>query len=193
MAEGHRKDEIAGDIIHVYDGIEEADNELPAWWIAMFVGGAVFALGYWFAYHEYQALKLPNAEYEEAVVARAAATGEVSVDALMMGSRDSTTLDAAKALFNTHCVACHGAQAQGVIGPNLTDEHWIHGGSALAVYTTIKDGVLAKGMPSWGAVLGDKSVQQVAAYVISLRGKNVVGKAPDGQPWSGAEDEPAKN
>lgn len=192
MAEPLRKDEIAGEIIHVYDGIEEADNELPAWWIAMFVGGAVFAIAYWFAYHEYEALKSPNAEYEDAVVARAAATGTVSVDALMMGARDSETLGSAKALFMTHCVACHGAEAQGVIGPNLTDDHWVHNGSALAIYTTIKDGVLAKGMPSWGPVLGDKSVQQLAAYVVSLRGKNTVGKAPDGQPWSGPEDAPAR-
>lgn len=192
MDEPHRTDEIAGEIIHVYDGIEEADNELPAWWIAMFVGGAVFALGYWFAYHEYEALKLPNEEYSAAVIARAEAAGTVSVDALVLGANNPETLASAKTTFTATCVACHGADGQGVIGPNLTDDHWIHGGSALAVYTTIKDGILTKGMPSWGPVLGDKAVQQLASYVISLRGKNVAGKAPEGQPWSGAEDEPAK-
>lgn len=192
MDETRRKDEIAGEIIHVYDGIEEADNELPAWWIAMFVAGAVFALGYWFAYHEYEALKLPTAEYADAVLAKAAAAGTVSVDALMLGSNDGATLESGKAVFMTNCVACHGAEGQGAIGPNLTDDAWIHGGSAMAVYTTIKDGVLTKGMPSWGPVLGDKAAQQLASYVISLRGKNVAGKAAEGEAWSGPEDAPAK-
>jgi cytochrome c oxidase cbb3-type subunit 3 len=186
-----RKDEIAGDIVHIYDGIEEADNELPAWWIALFVGAFVFGIAYWFAYHEYRAFKLPGEAYIAAVQAQAASAGTANVDALMVGAQDGETIAAAKTTFATHCVACHGVQGQGVIGPNLTDDQWIHGGSAIAVYTTIKQGILTKGMPSWGPVLGEKTVQQLASFVVSLRGQNIAGKAPEGAAWSGPEDTPA--
>lgn len=192
MDEPLRKDEIAGDIVHIYDGIEEADNELPGWWIALFVGAFVFGIGYWFAYHEYKAFQLPTEEYATAVQKKAEASGTASVDALMAGAKDADTLAAAKTAFTTHCVACHGAEAQGVIGPNLTDDAWIHNGSAIAIYTTIKLGILTKGMPSWGPVLGEKTVQQLASYVVSLRGKNVAGKVAEGDVWSGPEDAPSK-
>lgn len=191
MDEPLRRDEIAGDIVHVYDGIEEADNELPGWWIALFVGAALFAVVYWFAYHEYDAFPLPRDEYNAAVQAQAAATGTASVDALIIGAKDAETIAAAKTAFTTHCVACHGAEGQGAIGPNLTDDVWLHGGSAIAVYTTIKQGVLTKGMPSWGPVLGEKTVQQLASYVVSLRGQNIAGKPPEGTPSTGPEDTPA--
>ena len=192
MSDSLRKDDVAGDIVHIYDGIEEADNELPLWWVFFLVGAFVFAIGYWFAYHEYKAFTLPNEAYALAMEERAARSGTADPGTLIVGSRDPATLAAAQAVFATNCVACHGPNGQGVIGPNLTDDHWVHGGSALAIYTTIKNGVQAKGMPSWGPVLGEKTVQQLASYIVTLRGKNAVGKAPEGEVWAGNEDEPAK-
>ncbi|MEO6420141.1 MAG: c-type cytochrome, partial [Polyangiaceae bacterium] len=71
----------------------------------------------------------------------------------------------------------------GTIGPNLTDSYWIHGGAPDKIYATIHDGVLAKGMPAWGAQLGNSQVQSLTAFVLTLRDTNVAGgKPPQGEP-----------
>jgi cytochrome c oxidase cbb3-type subunit 3 len=63
-------------------------------------------------------------------------------------------------------VACHGAELKGGIGPDLTDDTWIHGSAPDSVLATIRDGVAAKGMPSWGPILGPDKIRQVAAYIL---------------------------
>jgi cytochrome c oxidase cbb3-type subunit 3 len=74
---------------------------------------------------------------------------------------------AGEAVYQTNCVACHGASLEGGIGPNLVDETWIHGGDPAQVLATITDGVAAKGMPAWGSILGPEKVRQAAAYILS--------------------------
>jgi cytochrome c oxidase cbb3-type subunit 3 len=99
---------------------------------------------------------------------------------------DTPDLEAGKAIFKTNCVPCHGPEAGGIVGPNLTDKYWIHGGGIKNVFKTIKDGVPAKGMISWQAVLKPKQIQEVASYVLSLQGtKPANPKAPQGTIWEG--------
>ena len=63
---------------------------------------------------------------------------------------------------------------------------WIHGGDPMSIYKTMKDGVVAKGMPAWGPQLGEAKTQAVSAYVLSLRNTNVPGgKAPQGEKFAG--------
>jgi cytochrome c oxidase cbb3-type subunit 3 len=89
-------------------------------------------------------------------------------------------------IFSAKCAPCHGAQGQGLVGPNLTDDHWIHGGTAVAIKGIVVNGVLAKGMLAWNAVLKPDEIDDVVAYVISLRGTNPVGaKAPEGAEFKG--------
>jgi cytochrome c oxidase cbb3-type subunit 3 len=86
-----------------------------------------------------------------------------------------------KQTFTTYCAACHREDAGGLIGPNLADDSWIHGGTATEVHKTIDEGVLAKGMPNWGNVLRPEQVNSVTAYVISLAGSNPPNpKPPEG-------------
>jgi cytochrome c oxidase cbb3-type subunit 3 len=101
------------------------------------------------------------------------------------GSKDSAALDRGAAVFKQNCLACHGDRGQGVVGPNLTDLYYLHGAKAKDIYQVIGTGVLEKGMPAWRTVLGGSKVQEVTAFVLSLRGKNVSGKPPQGKTESG--------
>lgn len=183
MAEGHRVDDLQGQIVHVYDGIEEADNELPSWWLFTFYAAIVFAVGYWFWYQEFPVGQSPAQAYGAEVARRAASGGTVTDEMLEAVAHNDREVGLGRALFEQNCVTCHGQNAEGNIGPNLTDGRWIHGGSALQIHDTIRDGVSSKGMPNWGAPLGNAAVRRLAAYVVSLRGRNVPGKAAEGDPY----------
>jgi mono/diheme cytochrome c family protein len=78
-----------------------------------------------------------------------------------------------------NCYACHGANAQGAVGPNLTDAEWIHSdGSYDAIDTQVTTGVpqneSKSGImmpPKGGSSITDDEVKAVAAYVYSLSHK----------------------
>jgi len=185
MAEVKRRDAIQGDIVHEYDGIEEADNRLPTWWVAGFIFTIVFGMVYWFVYHEYHLAELPNARFKDAMAALEIQRAREAGADLSLAVKDPALIKAGQGLFAQYCVPCHGEKGQGKIGPNLTDTMYLHGGSARAIHDTIEKGVGAKGMPSWGPVLGPVAVKQATAFVVSLRGTNVPGREPQGEPWDG--------
>ncbi|HLU46705.1 MAG TPA: cbb3-type cytochrome c oxidase N-terminal domain-containing protein, partial [Planctomycetota bacterium] len=183
MAESKR----AGDqdkVVHVYDGIVEEDNELPRWWLATFWGAIVFAVIYWVVYHSLGVASLPLEAYGEEMAKRAGSAGEVSDDLLEAMAQVPGEVEGGKKLFETHCAVCHGQSGEGLIGPNLTDDMWIHGGAAMDIYKSIRDGIPSAGMPNWGPPLGEANTRKLATFVISLRGKNLPVKEPQGTPWS---------
>src|SRR5262245_7887866 len=159
MAEIKRTDAIAGAIVHEYDGIEEADNALPTWWVVVFVGSLVFAALYWLIVEEFHLEPTPAEALALVQEERAKRTGEIGDQQLLAAAESTSSVAAGKLAFTTNCVACHGAKAEGNIGPNLTDANWLHGGGPAQIYATIRDGVPAKGMPSWGAILGQDAVK----------------------------------
>jgi len=176
-------------VIHEVDGIQEYDNKLPNWWLYTLYGAILFSVGYWFHYHvasfgdsqsaEYQA-ELDKAAAIEAVKIKAA--GVMTPEALASLARDKGTVEQGRHVFAQTCAACHRQDGGGVVGPNLTDEFWLHGAAPEKIYKTITQGVPEKGMPAWGAQLGRERSQAVTAYVISIRGTNVAGgKAPQGE------------
>jgi cytochrome c oxidase cbb3-type subunit 3 len=182
MGEGQRRhDPIQGEIVHEYDGILEADNRLPLWWLWTFYGAIIFAVGYWFYYEEFKAGPGLTQAYYAEKAREAEKTGAEPTDAELMALLSSPALEQGKQLFANNCAACHEAEGQGKIGPNLTDDAWLHGGSPVEIFTTVRDGVPAKGMPAWGPTLGRLGAMQATAFVLSLRGKNLPGKAPEGQ------------
>ena len=77
------------------------------------------------------------------------------------------------------CYACHGSNAQGAVGPNLTDKEWIHGdGSIDMIVATVTSGIpkekAKSGImmpPKGGSSISDEDVKAVAAYVYSLSHK----------------------
>lgn len=185
MSEAKRTDEIQGEILHVYDDIEEADNNLPAWWLLTFYGAIAFGLVYWFYYHEYGIGKLQPEKYAAAMAAEEAQRSVVTDESLQALANDQNAVASGEQIFTTQCVACHNTNAQGRegLGPNLTDKYWIHGGAPTDIHATVTNGVAAKGMPPWAPILGEKAVNDVVAYVLTLRNTEVPGKAPEGDLW----------
>lgn len=169
---------------HVYDGIEELDHPTPNWFQFFFYLSVLFGLGYFCYYtlgpgpsliHEYHQAKLAD---EYSFFERQAKTGgpqKVSEDVLLSLVKDPIKVKLGASVFQSKCVSCHGAQGQGGIGPNLTDDYWIHGGKLTEILETITNGVLDKGMPPWGSVLKPEEIQAVTAFVRSIRGTNPPG------------------
>lgn len=161
---------------HTYDGIQEYDNRLPNWWLWTFYGAIIFAVAYWFYYHQ-AGMDAPNdvllARAQAEVTARAASQskGPLSDDQLWSLSLDAGTVAAGQLTYKANCASCHGDNLEGKIGPNLMDQRWIHGGNPSQIVQTITVGVAAKGMPTWGPMLGAKRINAVAAYVLSLHKK----------------------
>ncbi len=168
----------------VFDGIEEEDNHLPTWWLAILYITIVFGFGYWFAYHTAHAMPSAREEYNTEAAERKkalAAANPVSDEALLALSKDTAAVAEGQKSFGTICVACHLANGAGLVGPNLTDKNWIHSGKPSAIYQAIMVGFPEKGMPPWGATLGPEKTRQVVAFVLSIKNTNVPGgKAPQG-------------
>lgn len=176
-------------ILHEIDGIREMDHHLPNWWLATLWGSVLFAACYWLTYQGGGFAPLPGEEYRADMDRRAAieaerakALGVVTPEMLAVLAKDRGTTSVGKDVFEKTCSACHRADGGGNVGPNLTDDAWLHGGGPMDVFKTVEGGVVDKGMPSWGPQLGRERVQAVVAYVLTLRNTNVPGgKAPQGE------------
>jgi cytochrome c oxidase cbb3-type subunit 3 len=173
---------------HDYDGIREYDNPMPRWWLWIFYATIIFVPFYYVAPAPFGEGDGVVAAYEADVAAHKAAmppeattVAALTDDEYRARSRDAAVLAEGKAVYDANCAACHRPDGGGIIGPNLTDDSWIHGATPNAIHTTIVEGVLEKGMPPWGRILRPQQVDAVTAYVISLHGTNPPApKAPEG-------------
>ncbi len=163
---------------HDFDGIRELDNDLPPWWKYLFYVSIVFGVIYILNYHILAPNKLMADEYNEEVKiaeaqkAEMIKTGAFINEASVTLLKDAVEIEKGKAIFTSNCATCHGSKGEGLVGPNLTDDYWIHGGGIKNVFTTVKYGVPAKGMLSWQTQLSPKQIQEVASFVLSLKGTN---------------------
>lgn len=184
------EEEASVELDHNYDGIKELDNHLPPWWTWLFVGTVVWGAIYLFVYHISDNLPLQQQEYqnevaqaEEAALKLQASQPQAAIDEnTLVFEKDAAILTNGQNIFTINCVACHAKDGGGnAIGPNLVDEYWLHGGSIKNIFTTVKNGVVEKGMPAWGKNMSPKDVRDVAFYVMSLQGtKPANPKAPQG-------------
>ena len=174
---------------HSYDGIKELDNNLPTWWLYGFYACIIFAFVYVYRFHvshtglsseqEFQTeMAKAEVEKEEYLKSAASKVDENTVTLLT----DAAALAEGKKLFGASCSPCHGADAQGVVGPNLTDDYWLHKGGVKDVFKTIKYGVQEKGMKSWKDDFSPVQIAQLASYIKSLHGTKPAGaKEPQGE------------
>jgi cytochrome c oxidase cbb3-type subunit 3 len=177
---------------HDYDGIKELDNSLPPWWIYGFYFTILFAGVYMYRYHISKSAPL---QVEELAVEKIQAEREkVAYMATLANNVDETSiaynptaelLTEGKAIFVKNCVSCHGPEAQGAsIGPNLTDEYWIHKGGIKDIFKTIKNGVQEKGMIPWGQQLSNAQIAAAATFIKSLQESHPANpKAPQGDKY----------
>ncbi|MCK6603889.1 MAG: c-type cytochrome [Ignavibacteriaceae bacterium] len=175
---------------HEFDGIRELDNSLPPWWKYLFYVTIVFSVVYMVYYH---VLSGPSSDEEYRREVRQA---ELDMAAYMQSGNvvvtednvtlltDASSLNAGKDIFVKNCASCHANDGGGLVGPNLTDEYWIHGGGIKDVFKVVVNGVLDKGMLAWKSQLTSKQIQDVSSYVLSLQGtKPANPKAPQGEIW----------
>jgi len=172
---------------HEFDGIRELDNRIPPWFTLLFLGTILFAAVYLVDYHVLGTSKLMAGEYDEEMAAaaiqrRILLASEGTIDEAQLAQlTDAASIGRGGEQFKKYCVSCHGPEAGGGIGPNLTDDYWIHGGGIRNVYSTVKMGVPAKGMISWQLVFTPKQIQEISSFVLSLHNTSpAAAKKPEG-------------
>jgi cytochrome c oxidase cbb3-type subunit 3 len=175
-------------IAHDYDGIQELDNPTPVWFMWLFYGTIAFGLAYLLIYHAFGIGQLQDDEYKtevaQANVAKQAflskAANRVDENTVKLVTAPAT-IASGQTIFKASCAPCHGEHGQGVVGPNLTDDYWLHGSKINDLFKTIKYGVPAKGMPTWEKQLSPKQISDVSNYIKTLYGTNPAGaKEPQG-------------
>jgi cytochrome c oxidase cbb3-type subunit 3 len=176
-------------IPHDYDGITELNNPTPSWFNWLFYGSIVFGIGYLYYYHIGEWGPRQDDEYKTELVEADAAKrimlaksgGAIDEKTVKI---DATQIEKGKTIFGGNCAACHGNAGEGLVGPNLTDEFWLHGGSIHDIFKTIKYGVPEKGMVSWEKSMSAGDISAVANYIVSLKGTNPPNpKAPQGEKY----------
>ncbi len=165
---------------HEIDGIREYDNPLPGWWKWLFWASIGYSVYYVALFHIgvgpsiFDDFDTARADYFQAQEAKFGDL-EISETTISMLSRETDLMAAMRKRFQGTCATCHGAEANGLAGPNLTDDYWLHGGMRMEIYQTIRNGVKGKAMKSWLGDLGPSGVLTMAAYINSIRSTNVVG------------------
>lgn len=156
---------------HTFDGIQEYDKRLPNWWLITLYGAIAFWIGFWFYYERARLGPTNQARVEQQLAiieaARLASAPSLDNTSLWKMSRNPVFVEAGRATFLSTCASCHTEKLTGAIGPNLVDHLWIHGGQPVEIYHTVTTGVLAKGMPPWGPVLGNRKITEVVAFILS--------------------------
>lgn len=185
---------------HNYDGIKELDNSLPPWWKWLFYVTIAFSVVYMLNYHVFNYGLLSTDELKEEIrlaeleKAQILGSGSIVDENKLTVLNDASALFSGKEIFTKNCAACHGQKGEGLVGPNLTDDYWIHGGGIKNIYQVIKNGVPEKGMISWKSQLNSQSILEVGSFIISLRGTNPPNaKAPQGDLWKEELDLTNKN
>lgn len=163
---------------HVYDGIQEYDKRLPNWWLNTLYGTIIFSVFYWFVHISVGLIPSDGEQVDDAMARIQAAKMLTSIDvtndaAFWEMSRNPVFVDAGKATYDSLCATCHMPNLRGkagnpaAVGPDLTDHAWFHGGTPKDLYKVVDQGVLTKGMPAWGPVIGAKKSAEVVSYILN--------------------------
>jgi cytochrome c oxidase cbb3-type subunit 3 len=183
--------EFEDKVLHELDGIKEYDNPMPGWLMAIWWGSLIFSAAYLIFYALSFGEGTMEAEYRGATQEAVSAVDAYfeanplvppSPAELLAGAANPAVLEAGRSRFTRTCASCHGEQAQGLIGPNLTDDRWIHGGTVEQIFQSVAKGWPAKGMPPWGRAVKPEELSALVSYVRSIQGSNPPNaRAPEGE------------
>lgn len=177
---------------HQYDGIQEYDNPTPGWWNLIFILSVVWAAGYYTRYELNTTPPTVEQDWEEEVAevnkVLFAKLGTLKPDGptLLSLSQNPDWMRVGEGIFRSNCVACHGRSGQGDVGPNLTDDNYKNIKLLTDIPNVVREGANNQAMPAWKGRLNENEVILVSAYVASLRGQNLPGRAAEGDriaPW----------
>ncbi|MFO7825641.1 MAG: cbb3-type cytochrome c oxidase N-terminal domain-containing protein [Cyclobacterium sp.] len=183
---------------HSYDGIVELDNFMPPWLKYVFYLSIAFAVVYFVNYSVLGIGKTQMEEYEEELAIAAMEEEDRGASMLAAIDENSAQFDATESsieaggeLYAGNCAACHAMDGGGGVGPNLTDEYWIHGGDIKDIFSVVKYGVVEKGMIPWQDQLSPEQMQQVSSYILTLQGTTPANpKEPQGEKFEPAIEDP---
>ena len=185
MTSGYKKTDNVEDTGHIWDGdLTELNNPLPRWWLGLFYFTIAFGGFYLLLYPGLGKFSgildwTSQGAYEEEVAKMEAKVGPLferyQKTSILDLTKDETALKVGERLYINYCSTCHGSDARGARGyPNLRDGDWIWGGTPDDIKTTIMYGRQAA-MPAWEAALGgERGVDEVAQYILSLSGRATI-------------------
>jgi cytochrome c oxidase cbb3-type subunit 3 len=171
---------------HEFDGIKELDNPMPPWLKYIFYVTIIISFAYITRLVVFKDESIiQKKEYSKEMAAARAKTAsaekEEATKAVAQPMSQEQILAAGKVTFDKICYVCHGKFGEGLVGPNFTDDYWIHGNKPEDLKKVIVDGIIDKGMLSYKSQLSNKQIDQVIAYILSLHGTNPPNpKAPQG-------------
>ena len=173
---------------HDYDGIRELDNDMPAWWKWLFYITIIFAIVYsirLFVFHSDDLVQ--NREYENAM-AEAEMSKPVQTEAAefkLVLLEDEISMVSGKETWDKICSVCHLIDGGGLVGPNMTDNYWIHGNTVEDLYNIVEIGVIEKGMIPYKNQLSEQKRLEVVSFIlVNLQGSTpATPKAPEGDEY----------
>lgn len=174
---------------HNYDGIQELDNPMPSWWLITFFGTIIFAAIYYFHFEITKSSSSDSELAQELLEIEAlrkntqANEPQKQEEDLKALIGDKISIEAGEKVFQAKCASCHGTKGEGLIGPNLTDNFWIHGkGDIENLVSVINIGVADKGMPAWKTLIPTTDINRLGAFLVSIQGTSPANaKKPEGQ------------
>lgn len=177
---------------HSFDGIEELNNPLPRWWLNLFYLTIAFSFIYltlypgwgdakgllgWTSHNQWDMeVEKANNRYDRIFKDYA----DTPIEEL---AKDPTAVRIGQRLFGNNCAVCHGSDARGNVGyPNLTDNDWLYGGTPDQIVATIVHGRNAMMPAKGGLPMTEQDIVDMAAYVLSLSGRQGSGNAEAAKP-----------
>ena len=194
---------------YLIDGIEQEDAPIPVWWKRSSLFLLMCCPLYLLYFHAGASGRSAVDQYESKIQAitkkKYAEIGDLQPDAatILKFVEKDNWVKVGKVIFKSKCATCHGREAEGKIGPNLTDEHYKNVRKVEDIARVISNGANNNAMPAWNDKLLQNDIVLVSAYVASIRGTNADnGKGPEGMiiaeweaspPSEPESDEPSSN